>query len=41
MPRNERPLSRSIDEAKFAAEKIRIEGSIFGSILLNKILKSL
>ena len=41
MPRNERPLSKSMDEAKFAAEKIKIGGSMFGSILLIKILKLL
>ena len=41
MPRNERPLSSRIDEAKFAAEKISIGGSMLGSILFNKIRKLL
>ena len=41
MPRNDNPLSRSIDEEKFAAEKIRIGDNILGSIFLNKILRSL
>ena len=41
MPRNERPLSSRMDEAKFAAEKISIGGRMFGSILLDKILKLL
>ena len=39
IPRNERPLSNKMDEAKFAAEKISIGGSMFGSILFNKIRK--
>ena len=41
IPRNERPLSNKMDEAKFAAEKISIGGSMFGSILFNKIRKLL
>ncbi len=38
MPRNERPLSSRMDDAKFAAEKISIGGRIFGSILFDNIL---
>jgi len=40
IPRNERPLSSRIDEAKFAADKIKIGGRMLGSILFSKILKS-
>ena len=39
IPRNERPLSSRIDEAKFAADKIKIGGRMLGSILFSKILK--
>ena len=41
MPRNERPLSSRMEDAKFAAEKISIGGSMLGSILFNKIRKLL
>ena len=40
MPRNERPLSKRIDEAKLAADKIKIGARMLGRILFSKILKS-
>ena len=41
MPKNDNPLSRRIEEAKFAADNIRIGEIMFGRILLIRILISL